>query len=111
MFITNVLGQVDPVVNPGYVTFTLGGKPCRLEAEDQGGGFFFNFHDLTSGTETYGAGRFLNTPGAENGKVVLDFNRAINPPCGYTEFATCPLPPSMNYLQVAVRAGEKKFHD
>jgi len=110
MNITNVLGDTAPVENPGYVTFTVGGKVCRLEAQSAGGGFFFNFRDLTSGKSTYPAGRFLDAPAPENGKVVLDFNQATNPPCAFTAFATCPLPPKENYLNVAIPAGEKSHH-
>jgi uncharacterized protein (DUF1684 family) len=111
LLITNVLGDTAPVPNPGYVTFTINSHTYRLEAQGGPDALFFNFHDLTSGDETYGAGRFLDAPGPKNGFVDLDFNRATNPPCGYTEFATCPLPPQANFLNVAIRAGEKKFHD
>ncbi len=109
--ITNVLGDTTPNPNSGYVEFTIKGKKCRLEAIDQGGGLFFNFQDATSGKETYAAGRFLNTEGPKDGFVTLDFNHAINPPCAYTKFATCPLPPKGNSLSVAIPAGEKKQHD
>jgi len=108
--ITNVLGDTAPVPSPGYVTFTLGGKPCRLDAMTSGDGLFFNFQDATSGTETYGAGRFLDAPAAKNGTVLLDFNRATNPPCAFTAFATCPLPPKGNRLPTPVRAGELDHH-
>ena len=68
----------------------------------------FVFRDRSSGRETYGAGRFLKAPIGSDGKVVLDFNRAYSPPCAFTPFATCPLPPPENWLPVAVTAGEKK---
>ncbi|WP_394793987.1 DUF1684 domain-containing protein [Armatimonas sp.] len=108
--ITNVLGDTQPVPCPGYVTFPLNGRLCRLEAQGTPSGLFFNFRDLTSGKETYPAGRFLDTEKPANGKVILDFNKAINPPCAFTEFATCPLPPIANYLKIEIPAGEKKTH-
>lgn len=109
MPITNVLGDTAMVPNPGYVEFVLNGKKCHLEAQSEGEGLFFNFKDLTSGKSTYAAGRFLNAPGPKGGIVVIDFNRAINPPCAFTDFATCPLPPKENTLSVEVRAGEKLY--
>lgn len=108
--ITNVLGDVSDQPNPGYVEFKWHGKPCRLEAQGEGDGLFFNFQDATSGRETYGAGRFLYSGKPVDGRVTLDFNRATNPPCAYTAFATCPLPPAGNRLSVPVRAGEKAHH-
>lgn len=108
--ITNVLGDTQPVPCPGYVTFALDGKLCRLEAQGTPTGLFFNIHDLTSGRATYPAGRFLETEKPANGKVVLDFNKAVNPPCAFTEFATCPLPPRANYLPIAIPAGERNTH-
>lgn len=108
--ITNVLGDTSMVSNPGYVTFTVDGKECHLEAQAQGDGFFFNFKDLTSGNTTYPAGRFLDAPRPVNGEVTLDFNQATNPPCAFTSFATCPLPPRANFMTVAILAGEKTHH-
>jgi hypothetical protein len=68
------------------------------------------FQDQTSGTTPYSGGRYLYIdPPDENGKVMLNFNRAVNPPCGYTNYATCPLPPSENWLDVAVEAGERVY--
>ncbi len=108
--ITNVLGDTRIADSPGYASFTLGGKKCRLDAEPAGAGLFFNFQDKTSGDTTYPAGRFLDAPGAKDGHVILDFNQAVNPPCAFTAFATCPLPPAGNRLDVAVKAGEKVHH-
>ncbi len=110
MPITNVLGDTSMVANPGYVVFSIEGKECRLEAEAAGEGLFFNFRDGTSGRETYPAGRFLDAPGPQNGTVLLDFNKATNPPCAFTDYATCPLPPLANYLKVRIPAGEKTHH-
>lgn len=106
--ITNILGDTEEAVNSGYVEFSINGKQHRLEAQEQGDSLFFNFKDTTNGKETYGAGRFLYTALPKDGKVTLDFNRATNPPCAYTAFATCPLPPASNYLKIAIPAGEKK---
>ncbi len=111
--VPNVLGMTVPMESPGYVTFTLNGKPYRLEPvyetskrED----LFFIFKDLTAGRETYDAGRFLHTPLPKNGTVDLDFNKAYNPPCAFTAYATCPLPTKQNHLPVAIRAGELNYH-
>ena len=111
--VPNVLGQLVSMESPGYVEFTLGRQAYRLEPvyetatrED----LFFIFKDLTSRTETYEAGRFLHTPLPQNGIVDLDFNRAYNPPCAFTEFATCPLPIRENQLPVRIPAGEFRIH-
>ena len=107
--ITNILGQVADEISPGAVVFDWQGKTYRLDAlGDEEGGLFFVFGDLTNGKETYGAGRFLDTEAVKDGKVVVDFNTAYNPPCAFTAFATCPLPPAQNKLAVRVEAGEKK---
>ena len=108
--ITNVIGDISEVRCPGYVEFLLDGKLQRLDAQDEGDTLFLNFQDGTSGNETYGAGRFLNTPRPMDGKVLIDFNRAVNPPCAYTAFATCPLPPVGNRITVPIRAGEQLQH-
>lgn len=109
--IANVLGQVADQKSPGTVTFERGGKTYRLDALEGGpkGELFLIFGDQTNGKETYGAGRFLETDAPQGGKVVVDFNTAYNPPCAFTAFATCPLPPQQNKLAVKVEAGEKKF--
>ncbi len=96
---------------PGVLEFTLAGTECSLRAAwgdaDQSTGFLI-FRDETSGDSTYGAGRFLSAPAPDDtGSLTLDFNRAVNPPCAFTEYATCPLPPHENRLPVAVTAGEK----
>ena len=107
--VPNVLGMTVPMESPGYVTFSLNGKAYRLEPvyeTDKREDLFFIFKDLTSGKETYAAGRFLHTPLPRDGNVDLDFNKAYNPPCAFTAFATCPLPTKENQLSVAIRAGE-----
>ncbi|WP_246371212.1 DUF1684 domain-containing protein [Marilutibacter penaei] len=109
--IGNIIGTLDETPNPGVVEFEKDGQPFRLEALDEGDGrLFLVFADLTSGHESYGAGRFVyaDAPTPE-GRVVVDFNRAYNPPCVFTPFATCPLPPLENRLELAVTAGEKKY--
>jgi len=109
--IANIVGQVDDVPSPGAVVFDWQGKTYRLDALEGSpeGGLFLVFGDKTNGKETYGAGRFLDTDPPKDGKVVVDFNTAYNPPCAFTAFATCPLPPPQNKLSIAVPAGEKKF--
>ena len=110
--IMDITSRQAPQPNPGVVEFQRGGASYWLEALDgEDGGLFLVFADRTSGHESYGAGRYLYTaaPDADGG-VVLDFNRAYNPPCVFTDFATCPLPPPENRLDLAVTAGEKKYH-
>ncbi|MFC7301600.1 DUF1684 domain-containing protein [Cognatiluteimonas weifangensis] len=109
--IANIIGTVDAVPNPGAVEFTRDGKTYRLEALDEGEGeLFLVFADRTNGRGSYGAGRFLYAPMPDAaGKVVLDFNRSYNPPCAFTAFATCPLPPPENRLDLAITAGEQAY--
>ena len=109
--IQNLAGDSLALPISGYVVFTLRGAEYRLEAEsDEQGELSFVFRDLTSGKETYGASRFLDTDPVKNGEVVLDFNEAYNPPCAYNPFTTCPLPPPENRLHVRIEAGEKNYH-
>lgn len=107
--IVNVLGDPAPMSSPGYVEFTLGGKTVRLDpvAEPGSRQLFFIFKDLTAGSATYPAGRFLYADLPSDGVIELDFNRAINPPCAFTPYATCPLPPGQNELPVSIEAGER----
>jgi len=109
--IANIVGQVEDNPSPGAVVFDWQGKTYRLDALQGSpeGGLFLVFGDRTNGKETYGAGRFLDTDPPQDGKVVVDFNTAYNPPCAFTAFATCPLPPQQNKLPIAIAAGEKKF--
>lgn len=109
--IANIVGQMQDTPSPGTVVFERDGKTYRLDAIEGSpeGGLFLIFGDTTNGKETYGAGRYLDTDPPKDGKVVVDFNTAYNPPCAFTAFATCPLPPRQNKLPVAVEAGEKKF--
>jgi uncharacterized protein (DUF1684 family) len=108
----NIIGQVDKVVVPGAATFQREGKTYRVEPMIESPGdkeLFLVFADRTSGKETYGAARFLYADMPKDGKVILDFNEAYNPPCAFTPFATCPLPTQQNRLNMRVTAGEKKY--
>lgn len=107
--VPNVLGQKSESPSPGVLVFKLAGRECRLTPEGEPGGpLFIVFGDATNGEATYGGGRFLSAAApAADGTVVLDFNRAVNPPCVFSPYATCPLPPPDNLLPVAVAAGEK----
>ncbi len=107
--ILNVLGMTGPEPSPGYAEFTLSGRKCRLEPITEDDHLFFIFKDLTAGKTTYAAGRFLYAATPVNGTVELDFNEAENPPCAFTPYATCPLPPKQNALPVAIEAGEKSY--
>lgn len=114
--IGTAIGTIDRVKVPGKAVFHRDGRTFELlpYQEEPGGELFFVIADNTSGKETYGAARFLYAalPAAgvaRPGRVVLDFNRAYNPPCAFTPFATCPLAPPENRLDIAVTAGEKKY--
>jgi uncharacterized protein (DUF1684 family) len=110
--ITNVLGQTSLLPSPGKLVFSINGKSYKLDAIDEGGSeLFILFGDATSGLETYPAGRFMYVPKPDaNNRIVVDFNKAFNPPCAFTDFATCPLPPRQNILDIEVKAGEKTVH-
>jgi uncharacterized protein len=103
--ITNVLGDTEPEASPGYVEFTLDGQRLHLEPVTEDQQLFFIFRDLTAGRETHPAGRFLYASWPKNGEVDLDFNQAENPPCAFTAYATCPLPPNRITWRCALRPG------
>lgn len=108
----NIIGQIEKTIVPGAAVFERDGKTWRLEPSIETPGdtnLFLVFADRTSGKETYGAARFLYTDPPADGKVILDFNKAYNPPCAFTPFATCPLPTPQNRLGMRVTAGEKKY--
>ena len=110
--IMNILGMQDEMPSPGAVVFSKDGHTWRLDTvlEEPGDRqLFIMFADATSGHETYGAGRFLYIPIPQGDAVVVDFNKAYNPPCALNDFATCPLPPYQNRLQLRVDAGEKSY--
>jgi len=105
----DVTGHVQKMLSPGVVEFTLRGVTMRLEPVENEGQLFFVFKDRTAGKTTYGAGRMMYAPLPVNGVAEIDFNVAKNPPCSFTPFATCPLPPKQNILPIAIEAGEKVF--
>ncbi len=109
--IVDIIGTATDVPNPGVVEFERGGKTYRIQAmSEPDGGLFLVFADRTSGHGSYPAGRFLDAAAPDaQGNVVLDFNHAYNPPCAFTPFATCPLPPPENRLDLAIAAGEKTY--
>jgi uncharacterized protein len=109
--IATIIGTTENMPNPGALEFQREGKTYRIEALDEGEQTLsLIIADRTSGHETYGAGRYINVPRPDaKGKVVIDFNHAYNPPCAFTPFATCPLPPNQNRLDLAITAGEKRY--
>ncbi|HVS15775.1 MAG TPA: DUF1684 domain-containing protein [Thermoanaerobaculia bacterium] len=110
--IANVVGQSYDQASPGSVVFSLAGVEHRLEAlaTSQEDRYFLLVGDATNGVETYGGGRYLYVERRPDGGIDLDLNRLYNPPCVFTEFATCPLPPRANRLPVRIEAGEKTWH-
>jgi uncharacterized protein (DUF1684 family) len=109
--VPNVLGQISKEKCPGAVVFERDGRTYRIDAVDEGEDkLFLIIADQTGGEETYGGGRFMyiNKPDS-TGTILLDFNKAYNPPCVFTKYATCPLPPLQNYLKLKIEAGEKVF--
>ncbi|HEY2829101.1 MAG TPA: DUF1684 domain-containing protein [Thermoanaerobaculia bacterium] len=110
--ITNVLGMTSDEIAPGLLAFTANGKEYKVEPilEEGTKDYFIIFKDATSGKETYAAARYVYAhPADKNGVTVIDFNKAYNPPCAFTTFATCPLPPAQNRLPFRVEAGELKY--
>ena len=106
--VPNVLGGSFTMKSPGRLRFTLEGKEYSLRAvEEDDGSLFLIFADQSNGKETYKPGRFLYADKPVNGETVLDFNKAENPPCAFTPYATCPLPPPENKLAAEINAGEK----
>lgn len=110
---TNVLGQTYQQPHPGKIQFKIDGKTYTLDVVDEGqeGKYHIVFGDATNGDETYHSGRFIDIPKPDaNGMTKIDFNKAYNPPCAFSEFSTCPIPTKANTLSVAIKAGEKKVH-
>jgi uncharacterized protein len=108
--VPNVLGGNFKMKSPGLLKFSVGAKEYSLQPVDEGDGtLFIIFRDKSSENETYKAGRFLYADKPVNGEAVLDFNKAENPPCAFTPFATCPLPPPGNTLDLEIKAGEKRY--
>jgi len=104
-------GPPQKALAPGRAHFALEGRELSLEPTLEEGALLFVFKDATAPLETYGGGRFLTAELPSAGKVVLDFNRAYNPPCAFTPYATCPLPDRQNVLPVRITAGEKNYGD
>lgn len=112
MEVPSVTGELQPVTVRQQAVFQCQGQEVALLPMEVGeAGVFFVFRDAGSGRLSYGAGRFLRARPPRDGLLVLDFNRAYNPPCAFTPFATCPLPPPENWLPFAVPAGERKYVD
>jgi uncharacterized protein (DUF1684 family) len=110
VMVPNVLGGQFKMKSPGILKFILKGKEYSLQPVDEGDGtLFIIFRDKSSLSETYTSGRFLYADKPGNGEAVLDFNKAENPPCAFTPFATCPLPPPQNIVDVEIKAGEKRY--
>lgn len=110
--IVNILGMTEEMVSPGAIVFEREGRTWRLDAilEDPGDKeLFVMFSDGTSGKQTYGAGRFMYVGLPNADRIDVDFNEAYNPPCAFTDFATCPLPPPQNRLALSIEAGELKY--
>lgn len=104
------VGTMEKQKSPGAVVFSVNDVPGRLDVvqEPDSDALFIVFGDATNGKDTYGTGRFLYAKPPRDGRVTLDFNKAYNPPCAFTPYATCPLPPPQNRLALKVEAGEKK---
>lgn len=109
--VPNSVGRTEEIRQPGWVSFEAEGATHRLIAlDDTGDGrLFLVFGDRTNGRETYGGGRFLYTDPPVDGRVTVDFNRSYSPPCVFTPYATCPLPPPENKLPFRIEAGEKNY--
>jgi uncharacterized protein (DUF1684 family) len=107
--VPSVVGIPTREQAPGRAWFTVDGTEFSLEPTLDGDELFFVFKDRTAPRETYGAGRFLAAPLPKGGKVLLDFNRAYNPPCAFSPYATCPLPLPQNVLPIRIEAGEKSW--
>ncbi len=107
----NVLGILTEQESPGRLEFTIDGVAYSLDALDSAEDYYMIFGDKTNGKTTYGPGRFLYTDGkvTEQGTVRIDFNKAYNPPCSFTAYSTCTLPPLQNRMRVEINAGEKKY--
>jgi uncharacterized protein (DUF1684 family) len=109
--VPNILGDIDKMPIPGIVSFTINGQEHKLEpvADADDPQYWFIFRDLTSQKETYPAARFLYAPAPVNGRMILDFNKAVNPPCAYNPYTTCPLPTQQNRLRTRIEAGEMRY--
>lgn len=109
--VPNILGNIEEEESPGNLSFEIEGAKYSLDVLEGGSdSYFVIFADQTSGEDTYGGGRFLSVQKPDSsGKIFIDFNKAYNPPCVFSQYATCPLPPKQNHLQVEITAGEKMY--
>jgi uncharacterized protein (DUF1684 family) len=107
---TPLEGFTESYECPGILNFRINGKKLTLHPFTSGAGYFLVIADETSGLDTYGGGRFMYAMPDSSGRIILDFNKAYNPPCAFSPFATCPMPPRENFLPAAIEAGEKSVH-
>ncbi len=107
---TPLEGFTEEYQCPGELHFKLQNRDLVLYPFISGDRYFLVIADETTGLETYGAGRFMYAQPDSLGRIILDFNKAYNPPCAFSPFATCPMPPRENFLPVAIEAGEKAVH-
>lgn len=107
---TPLEGFTEEYECPGILKFRIKGKDLNLHPFVSGSGYFLVIADETSGLDTYGAGRFMYATPDSTGRIILDFNKAYNPPCAFSPFATCPMPPRENFMPAAIEAGEKSVH-
>lgn len=107
---TPVEGYTEDYQCPGILHFRLRGKDLQVHPFTSGKGYFLVIADGTTGLDTYGAGRFMYTEPDSMGRIILDFNKATNPPCAFSPFATCPMPTRENFLPISIEAGEKSVH-
>jgi uncharacterized protein (DUF1684 family) len=108
--VPTITNTVEEMIAPGRAEFVIGGQTYSLEPVIEGDHLFYIFKDRTAGKTTYGAGRYMALPMARDGNAIVDFNRAYNPPCAFTPYATCPLPLEQNRLPIPIEAGEKAYH-
>jgi uncharacterized protein (DUF1684 family) len=109
--ITDVTGMTSESISPGAIIFDVEGEEYRLDPiiEEGSTDYFIIFRDATSKDTTYPAGRYLYAAPPKDGRMIVDFNKAYNPPCAFSDYATCPLPPNQNRLPFRIEAGEKKY--
>lgn len=107
---TPIQGYTEEYECPGELHFRIDGNQLKLLPFISGKQYFIVFADRTTGLETYGSGRFMYASKSMTGQIILDFNKAYNPPCVFSPHATCPMPPAENFLPVPIRAGEKTVH-
>jgi uncharacterized protein (DUF1684 family) len=107
---TPLEGYTELYEVPGILKFKVRGKALELYPFTSSRGYFLVIADETTGLDTYGAGRFMYAMPDSTGRIILDFNKAYNPPCAFSPFATCPMPPRENFMEVAIEAGEKSVH-